>query len=424
MRSWGRAGALQLPLTSIHDAPAPASIAMDSPSLVPVRPLVGATALTAIVAQLLSQMTGYNLAEHDGPLGIVIGQAIWNAAQVGHLLLLLCLWRVSRDGWVVALTVATVLCLPFALYAISPGGVAFTVLLLATCALAYVRRAPDMSVVISDAPARGTPALAKFELLAFVCTLLCSLYNFNLSAGYPPYWASGFRYISDALGLPADHTVTAEAMYTLGLSGATLPAFINIGSKVSSFGAAVFATIWAVLPFAYVVYFAILAKLARYSPGTRVQQAFCLVGIVHFLFLTDLVDYRFGCGIMNHSEELAHWVERFSWHAAILLPIYQKVTTGHWLRGNGLLGVALHFAVAAYAIGYFIRQVVILDVIGFYYFVTGTPAPNLRHLDLGLGEKLSYPAALLLMTLVYGFAFVFMRCKHISTFGGARTLAN
>jgi hypothetical protein len=183
-------------------------------------------------------------------------------------------------------------------------------------------------------------------------------------------------------------------------------------------GAAVFATIWSVLPFLYVLYFLSMMRLAAHSPGARVQRALCLFGIFHFLFLTDVVDYRFGRGILNAAEEWAHWAERFSWHIALLLPVYQKVTSGHWLRGNGILGLAVHYAVAAWAVGYLLRQVITRDVTLFYYFLIEAKAPDLKHLDFGLGEKLGYPAALVLTTLVYGFSLLTLRCKHMSIYKG------
>ena len=414
-----RAEALQLMSPLNNEKQVRAYSLIDPPSLVRVRILACLTALACVVAQIVSQASVGSGNTHDAPPGAVIGQAIWNAAQVGLLLLLLCLCCTSRRRWVVTLTLATVICLPFAIYALSPGAWILTVLLLATCGVAYAQPAPDLSFVISDAPAHGTPAYAKFELLAFTCTLLCSMYNFNLSSGQFPFWSGIFRVVSDIVGLPQDHTVIIKEMYALGLSGVTTPEFIKMGRKVSSLGAVIFATIWTVLPFLYVTYFVTLAKLARQSPATKLQQALCLLCILTFLFLTDIVDYRFGRGLANPVAEWAHWAERFAWHIAILLPIYQKVTTGHWLRGNGIVGVLLHYSVAAYAVGYLMAPV-LRDVIRLYHFTTGPEPPDWLP-DYGLGAILSYTPALVVMTFVYGVSFLTLRCKRISAFAVTTT---
>lgn len=393
----------------------------DAPSRVPVRKLALVTGLTCVVAQLLSQMSGYAGDKDAGPLSLVIGQALWNAAQVGLLLLLLCLWHVRRRSWAVALAITILACLPFAIYAISPGAWALTVLLLATCGLASTRDVPDLSVVIADAPGRGTPALAKFELLAFVCTLFSSMYNFNANKAVFPYWSSIFERVAALAGFTTDQTTIAHGMYTLGLDGVTMPAFIKVGFVASNLGSVTFAIIWTVLPTLYVLYFAACARLAKYSYGTRLQQALCLLCIFHFLFLTDLVDYRYGRGIANPAEEWAHWAERFAWRIAILLPIYQKFTTGHWLRGNGIVGVAVHYTVAAWATGFLIYQVLIYDVVRFHLFALGEDPPPLFPLfGLAYKDKLGYFGALLVMTLVYGFSLLGLRCKRISTFVNAR----
>jgi multisubunit Na+/H+ antiporter MnhC subunit len=77
--------------------------------------------------------------------------------------------------------------------------------------------------------------------------------------------------------------------------------------------------------------------------------------------------------------------------------------------------------VAAWALGYLLRQVITRDVTLFYYFLIDAKAPDLNHLDFGLGEKLGYPAALVLTTLVYGFSLLALRCKHMSIYKVAQT---
>lgn len=388
----------------------------DAPSRVPVRKLALFTGLTCVIAQLLPQILGGTGDAHGGPLGVVLGQTLWNAAQVGLLLLLLCLWRLDRHWRSVVLTIATLACLPFALYALSPGGWAFTMLLLTTCAFALARGTPDLGVTVVDA-SRGTPLVAKFEFLAFVCNLLCSMYNFAASRTFWPYWASIFEAISKFVGFTPDLETIARGMYTLGLDGVSLPSYIEPGSPASNLGAVVFFLIWTVLPFLYVIYFAVLAKLAKNSPGTRLQQALCLFCIFHFLFLTDIVDYRFGRGITNPATHWAHWSEVFAWRIAVLLPIYQKFAAGEWRRGNGMIGVVLHYAIAAWAVFFLVYEVLLLDVLRFFYFATGQDQ-FMPFRPFGLRpEALGYHGALVLLTFLYGFMVVAMRCKRISIFG-------
>ena len=383
------------------------------PTRIPVRTLALVTGFTGIAAQILSRISGDDGSAEVGPASVVLGQTVWNAAQVGLLLLLLCLWCTHRRWWTVALAIATLASLPFSIYALSPGGVVLTALLLTTCGLAWIRRVPDIEVAITDMTARDAPKIATLAFLAFTCNLLCSMYNFNASRFTVPYWSDIFARIAAYSGFTPDLTEIAQGMYTLGLDGVSLPSYINPGSRANNLGAVVFLVIWTVLPFLYVLYFALLAKLAKDSPGRRIQHALCFLSIFHFLFLTDFVDYRFGRGIANPVEGWCHWIERFVWRIAILLPIYQKLTTKHWLRGNGTLGVLLHYAVAAWAIGFLIYQVMLYDIPRFYLFAIGVDAPAHDIFGIGYYEELGYHGALVLMVLLYGLMVVAMRRKRI-----------
>jgi len=387
--------------------------ASDVPTRVSVRNLALVTALTCAVAQILSQTAGRAPGAHDGPWGVVIGQVLYNGAQVGLGLLLLSLWRVERRGWIVALAVATLLCLPFAIYAISPGGWGFSALLLATCILTWSRPVPDLGVSIVDAPVRGGPLLGKFELLALVCNLLCSMYNFKANAGVWPHWIDIYAAIADLIGFTHELAAVAQGMFSLGIPGVSLPAYIEVGSPTQNVGAVMFAVIWAVLPFLYVLYFALLAKQAKHSPGTRIQQALCAVAIIHFLFLTDLVDYRYGRGIVNPLTHHFHWLEVFVWRLAIILPIYQKVASGQWLHGNGRLGVAVHYGFGAYAAGFFVYEVLMYNTRMFYAWATGTEYNQIILFGRGYAETVGWHGALVLMVFLYGFMLLAMRCKRI-----------
>jgi hypothetical protein len=385
----------------------------DPPTRVSVRNLALVTGLASVIAQVLSHISASAPGAHDGPWGVVIGQALYNGAQVGLLLLLLGLWCVGRSRWIAALAVVTLVGLPFAIYAISPGGWALTALLLAVCALTWSRGVPDLSVAVVDAPARGTPLLVKFEFLALVCNLLCSMYNFMANDGVWPHWSSIYAAVSGLIGFTAEPAAIAQGMFGLGIADVGLPAYIKVGRPVEGLGAVMFAVIWAVLPFLYVLYFALLAKQAKHSPGTRIQQALCAVAIVHFLFLTDIVDYRFGRGIVSPAAEWCHWLEVFIWRLAIILPIYQKVMSGQWRNGNGRVGVAVHYGFGAWAAGFFVYEVLMYNSRFFYAWATGTEYNQIMLFGRGYAESLGWHGALVLMVFLYGFTIATMRCKRI-----------
>jgi hypothetical protein len=257
--------------------------------------------------------------------------------------------------------------------------------------------------------------LAKFEFLALVCNLLCSMYNYLPSWRLFPYWAFVFEGVRVLTGLTLSAAAIARGMYSLGLPGVSMPSYIHVGFNAIPLGAVVFSLIWTVLPFLYVVYFAMLAKLAKNSPGTRIQQVLCCICIVHFLFLTDFVDYQYGRGIANPLADWCHWLEVFVWRIAILLPIYQKLTTGQWRRGNGAVGVVLHYGIAVWAAGFFIYEVLMYNVPDFLNSF-GFGFKRLTLFGRGYSEKLGWHGALLLMIFLYGFMVLAMRCKRITAF--------
>lgn len=395
-------------LRRMVDTAADAPAHGDAPRRVPVRGLALVTALACLVAHGLALAGGGASGAGGGPLGVVVGQAVWNAAQVGLLVLLLCLWQAPRGGWTLVLAIGSAACLPIAIYVTSPGAWLLTLILLAACALAWVRRIPDLAVSIVEAPARGTPTLAKVEFLAFACNLFSSMYNYQVGRG----WSAVYDRTAALLGFTPAPATIARDLYTLGLSGVSLPPYI-LTAPDNPLGSLVFLLLWTVLPFLYVLYFAACAMLAKNTKGTRVQLALCAFCIFHFLFLTDIVDYQFGRGVLNAGAEWAHWSERLAWRIAILLPIYQNLASGRWLRGAGVLGVALHYALAVWAVVFFAYMVLVYDVGGFYRFVTGKEAAYVSKYFGHYNHLLGYPGALMLMVLLYGFMTVAMRCKRV-----------
>lgn len=393
-------------------AAAPADTLFDTP----LKQLAAITAATSVLAQLLSRL-GNGASIEGASIHIVIGQSLWNAAQVGTLVILLALWRLA-PGWRSGLLAgATVACLPVAIYAISPGAFAFTELSLLTCWLAGTVTVSNFRIRILDAPVRGTPMLFKFETLAFGCSLLCSMYNYNYSGDYWPHWAGIYRSVGATIGLTMVPAELTRGLFTLGLADVHVPSFVPLERDAATIGGSAgvlaYTLIWTMLPFLYVLYFAVCAKLAEKSPGTRIQQALCLFCIFHFLFLTDFVDYEFGRGVINPVAEWAHWSERLAWRIAILLPIYQKVTSGHWRRGNGVMGIVMDYALAAFAVIFAVNQLLIFDIPRFLQFASGQEVTARRLFGISYKAQIGYAGALVLMTLVYGFMSIAMRCKRV-----------
>jgi hypothetical protein len=138
----------------------------------------------------------------------------------------------------------------------------------------------------------------------------------------------------------------------------------------------------------------------------------CIFGIFHFLFLTDFVDYRFGRGIVNGAEHWCHRLELFAWIVAILLPLYQKLTTNQWRHGNGTIGVMLHYVIAVWAAAFFINQFLInFGLVTVYHRVRTDPVGLI---EIFYRQDLGYTGALVLMVFLYGYMAATMRCKRIS----------
>lgn len=376
---------------------------------VAIRKLAAVTAAAGIVGLLLAHAGGAPAGPAVAPVRILLGQAVWNAAQAGLLLLLLGLWQLRKTWGFRGFAGVCVLAMPFAHYVTSPGAAIWAALLLAACIRA--RTAPDLAISVADAPARGTPLIVKFAFLAFLCNLGSSLYNFNASRNLWPYWSDIFDAIAGYIGFTADIPAIARAFYTLGVEGIDLPAYLNTGSPASNLGALLFTIIWSVLPALYILYFLAMMQLAKYSPGRRIQQALCLFGIFHFLFLTDFVDYRFGRGFVNPLSYWCHTTEVFAWRIAILLPVYQKLTTRMWRDGNGRIGVLMHYGLAVWFVGFLGHEVLLLDIPRAYHHAVGAEFQPVRLFGLR-PEALAYNGALISMVFVYGFTALALRCKR------------
>lgn len=144
----------------------------------------------------------------------------------------------------------------------------------------------------------------------------------------------------------------------------------NFGSVT---GSNMFILIWSVLPTLYVIYFGCLYILSPRSPFKNIQRGLLLFGMFHFLFLTDVVAYAYGRGYSTPQSELIHWSERWAWRVAIIVPIYQNCTNGHWINGHSFkkLGRMLRFVMAFWCSCFILQQVIFSDVGRFIEFLTG-----------------------------------------------------
>jgi hypothetical protein len=231
------------------------------------------------------------------------------------------MWAVRGLGLV------TICLLPFATYVSSPGGHCFTILTVVWIALAFwspktlLRLSLEDSKAISQASDSSNltpPHTVCFEeTLAFLCTLGSSVYNFAGHTYVWPHWKRQFSSIDRYMGWPSSGDLTWEENWKIWGTFAeqgVLPPFVPRGNGGSTTGAQLFWIVWSVLPFLYCCYFACMIILSLKIPSLLsrwVQQLACLFGIVHFLFGTDVVHYRYGRGHRNPHSELFHLTEKW-----------------------------------------------------------------------------------------------------------------
>jgi len=265
------------------------------------------------------------------PTLLVVAQQVWNAVQVLHVLLVICLYyhhfilaphRSVRVRIVVSTTTIALHCLllPLSIYAISPGAVAFAIVAYITAVVGLLSRT-DMEVSVSDRvksevsptdvedttledeeslssvataskekEANTLPLwyIVKEETLGLLCNLASSLYNYHGSRSTWPHWESQFSSVDKFMGWTGGNReyldVLDQEVYTLGLVD-HVPLFVP-RAVGSTFGSHLFWILWAFIPVLYVSYFLVMYVLAERSPGVKVQRALLLFAIFHFLFMT------------------------------------------------------------------------------------------------------------------------------------------
>jgi len=107
--------------------------------------------------------------------------------------------------------------------------------------------------------------------------------------------------------------------------------------------------------------------------------------------------------------ELFHWFERWAWRIAVLLPIYQNLTAGHWLHGHrwSLVGTIFHYVVGCWGCLFFVFQVLFSDVVRFVCFLSVTEEKTMydilgvNSLATGKFRPFSYHGGLVVMWVMY-----------------------
>jgi len=356
------------------------------------------------------------------PNTLVVAQCLWNAAQVLQLFLLIALYhnhggsyptnsktKKAKKTVVNALVASSVCLLPFSVYIISSGGHVFAGLALASALFALLAcREPTLRVAVEEdddgvhthqeQQQREECALnalhgndddngddddnsgnngnngqqpwliVREETVACLANVCSHMYN-----GRKPWWDI-YAWIDSTMGWKHGGDVTPKAAFApfsfFFSSKARIPLFVSQANR-STAHARVFLVLWSVIPFLYVAYFGVMYLLAVRSPRVGLQRALCIFGMINFLFLTDGVAYRYGRGYRSPYEDLLHWWEHFAWRVAILLPLYQNCTNGHWATHptQPWVGKILPRVAAVYGVFFLIFQVVQCDVFSFVTFL-------------------------------------------------------
>lgn len=234
------------------------------------------------------------------------------------------LWAVRCLGLI------TVCLLPFSSYVSSPGGHCFAFLTAVWITLAFVSprcnlrlslgntQSIEREAIRNNAHSMTPPYTICFEeTLGFLCTLGSSLYNFAGHTYVWPHWKEQFHKIDSYMGWPKSGDLTWEENWTIwGIFAerSVLPPFVPRGNGGSTMGAQQFWIVWSVLPFLYCCYYGCMIILSQKTPSIIsrwFQRLACVFGILHFLFGTDVVHYRYGRGYRNPHSELFHWTEKW-----------------------------------------------------------------------------------------------------------------
>lgn len=209
-----------------------------------------------------------------------------------------------------------------------------------------------------------------------LCYLGSTLYN--SAAGAPvhrwPWFDRLWPWIDRQMGWDDEGETTPFWLYSLGRpANVNVPPFVarSYGSVTAAY---VFMGVWAVLPLLYAFNFLCMILMSKKSPGKWIQRGLCVFGILHFMFWTDAVAYKYGRGFRNEWEDFFHWTEKWSWRIGIFVPLFQHCTNGHWgpksHPKSTVFGIILKYFAIIWGIGFFIFQTLQSDVPRTYGFLT------------------------------------------------------
>lgn len=373
----------------------------------------------------------------NAPGVLVIGQTLWNATQVLHLFLMICVCydflqgtdRITatlsyrRTILVCSICLASALLLPFSVYLMSPGAHLFAIMSLALTLVTILTPVSNLRLSIGEygvEPAGDEDVKPWFliheETVCALCYLGSSLYN--SAAGSPvkkwPHFNRWWKHMDHFFALQNEGDVTPlHRFFKMGRESVLAPPYVS-RAYTSTTAAHVFLFVWSILPTLYVFNFVIMIAMSRHSPtGKWVQRVLATFGAIHFLFWTDVVSYKYGRGYRNEHEDFFHWTEKWSWRIGIMIPLYQNVTNGHWgpnaHRCFPIVGRLMRYGVIVWLCGFFVFQTLQADLIRTYEFLMdeedqGGLIRMYGYGDVPMFKKLRYPyfTALVWMWMMYG----------------------
>ena len=323
------------------------------------------------------------------PTALVIAQQLWNAAQVMHLSVVVLLFFVLKRSLIminwkhktifVCISMLYMIATPFTIIVTSPAAFWFcmySVLL----SLSTIYQFHDIELMVKVCSKKHISTkqciVVREEMLGFICNLCSSLYNYNASRLVWPHWNRIYRQIDWFFDLNGKENAYLNSFdssfYTTGRQNVYVPTYVPT-SHGSTTGARLFVFLWTFMPFLYLAYLLCMYLLANNSPYFVMQRAFICFAMFHFLFMTDVVSYKYGRGLCTPLTELFHWFERYSWRIAVLTPIYQNLSNGHWKHGhsNQLLANVICCIVFIWALMFIVFHVLFNDTISFVRFLNG-----------------------------------------------------
>ena len=349
---------------------------------------------------------------------LVTSQAVWNggivAVLIGTLISFVGQRGFTADKGVIVLLWFLV---PPSIYVGSAGSL--LILPLTIFLLVRLGRKPrNIAISIQSDRKHVRRFSVRMDLITLLATLMCSIYNFKASPYLFPYWNTAFEYLDGLIYYnlrdfreQINFNIFSN-IFRLGLENFPIPSETPLGRDVSVTGSVAFYLIWSVLPTIYCIYFSVLYLNSYGLPFQALQRFICLLGIIHFLTITDIVDYAFGRGYQSEGEMLAHWIEVFVWRFAILLPVIQKLLSKDLLKDGRLIGRLFYIFLLVWAAFFIIWEVALLDIPRFTAYMLGYEYEIIKFFGMK-PKEFGYNGALIMMVFVYFVLLIFFRGKRI-----------